>query len=171
MGKLLLQTDSAATIQHIQGKTNVLADILLLRDSHLSLSQLNQALRQRLSSRLPKNFKVVEQNPPELLDLLRHLASLLPSKMPTPKAQERSEALRSFSGSSICTDSEMEPTSFSLMPEMTKKFKSARPFVTLTDMENWELEAKVQKSEQEPFKMPSQKLERHATCMVNHRPS
>ena len=168
MGKLLLQTDSAATIQHIQGKTNVLADILS-RDSHLSLSQLNQALRQRLSSRLPKNFEVVEQNPPDLLDLLRHLASLLPSKMPTPKAQERSEALRSFSGSSICADSEMKPTSFSLTPATTKKFKSARPFATLTEMENWELEAKVQKSEQEPSEIPSHKLERHAACMVEPR--
>lgn len=165
MGKLLLQNDSAIDLQHIQGILNVLADILS-RDSHLSLFHLNQALEQRLSSKLPENFEIVEQNPPELIALLRHLASFLPSKMPTQMARKRSEALRSYSGSSTSPDGSREMISFSLTPATVKKFKHAQPFATLTDMESWEARSDIPKSEQEPSEMPFHKLERHAACMV-----
>ena len=165
MGKMLLKFDSATTIQHIQGKSNVLADSLS-RDSHLSSSQLTQALNQRIKSRLPENFKIVEQNPPELIRLLKKLASLLPSKTPTPKVRERSEILYSGSGKHSSPIKEKILTSFSLSQASKKEFDSVPPFATRTEMEFWERKSLIQKSEQEQSEIPSHKLERHAALMV-----
>ena len=165
MGKLLLNSDSAITLQHIQGKSNVLADSLS-RDSHLSSSQLTQALNQRIKSRLPENFKIVEQNPPELIQLLKKLASLLPSKTPILKARERSEILHSGPGKLSQSLKENKLTSFSLSHQDKKEFGSAQSFATCTDMETWEANSMIQKSDQEQLEIPSHKLERHAASMV-----
>jgi hypothetical protein len=168
MGKLLLGNDSAITIQHIQGKSNVLADSLS-RDSHLSQSHLTQVLEKQTKSSLPRNFEIIEQNPQELLSLLHRLASLLPSKTPTLKEPERSELLRSFSGSFTCEGSATEEASFSMAAATKRKFASAQPFATRIEMETWETSSGIQKSVLEQSETPSHKWERHAACMVEPR--
>lgn len=136
IGEALSSTGSVLDPDHLDGDNNIVADSLS-RDTNLSIDSHTAFLKQAVPACLPEHFQIIEDNSKDLRSLLDHLASLLPSKQPTPMRRTRSELQRGHSGSSILRNNLSRPLSSSTV-QGKSKFEHAKPFATQSDLENWE---------------------------------
>ena len=100
--KLMIKADSALYSQHIQGRHNVLAD-MLSRDHHISNAILTLTFHTLFPIQTPTNFKI-RAVPPEIISWLRSLSRTSTKKLELPIQQSKSKLGALHDGDVSCQD-------------------------------------------------------------------